>query len=99
MRTRDPHLTARGRAASCQVDHALLGEDLVFASEIKALKQHPQWSFAVDHDAISSFLREGYIRAPRTGIDGVLKQEPGTVLRITAEDVRARRLPAARHYW
>lgn len=56
----------------CEVDGSLL-----FASEIKALLQHPQLSGSIDRRALSDFLSLKYVPAPRTLFAGVSSLPPG----------------------
>ena len=42
------------------------GRDLVFASELKALVTHPEWSSTLDRAALTAFMRYSYVPAPST---------------------------------
>lgn len=53
-----------------------------FASELKALRQHPDWTPRIRSDAVASFMRHNYIPAPHTVYEGVFKLEPGTILTL-----------------
>ena len=53
---------------------------LVFASELKALKTLPGWRGELDRDALSAFLRYGYVPTPMSIYRGVHKLAPGTLL-------------------
>jgi asparagine synthase (glutamine-hydrolysing) len=89
----------RDRLGKKPLYFAQVGPDLVFGSEVRALAAHPQWQFVPDREALLEFLRRGYIPAPRTGLLGVAKLEPGTILTLTAADVRQHSLPPAKPYW
>ena len=56
------------------------GKHLLFASQIKALKQHPAFEATIDRDALSLFMRHNYVPGPFSIYRGVRKQKPGTVL-------------------
>jgi asparagine synthase (glutamine-hydrolysing) len=58
---------------------------LVFASELKTLKTVPGWRGEIDDDALSAFLRYGYVPAPMSIYRGVKKLMPGTLLEYRAE--------------
>ena len=90
---------ARDRLGKKPLYFALLGEHLVFASEIKAFSVHPDWSFSAERGVLQSFLRHGYIPGPRTGIVGVSKVEAGTVQWVRPKDLQSRRLSPSRRYW
>lgn len=53
---------------------------LVFASELKALKALPDWHGEIDRDALSAFLRYGYVPTPMSIYRGIHKLAPGTLL-------------------
>lgn len=53
-----------------------------FASELKALRQHPGWTPRIRPEAVASFMRHNYIPAPHTIYQGVFKLEPGTILTL-----------------
>jgi asparagine synthase (glutamine-hydrolysing) len=76
------------------------GGALVFGSELKALRAHPDWRGEIDRDALTAYFRLGYVPAPVSIYRDVSKVPPGTVLRVTPADLRAPGLPApARPYW
>lgn len=54
----------------------------MFASELKALRQHPGWTPRIRAEAVASFMRHNYIPAPHTIYHGVFKLEPGTILTL-----------------
>ena len=68
---------------------------LIFGSELKALRAHPAFTAGVDRDALTLFMRLGYIPAPHTIDRGIRKLPPGTlaVLRAPAAE------PDIRPYW
>jgi asparagine synthase (glutamine-hydrolysing) len=53
---------------------------LVFASELKALKTLPDWQGEIDRDALSAFLRYGYVPTPMSIYRGIRKLALGTLL-------------------
>ncbi len=55
------------------------GAALLFGSELKALRAHPQFNPALNHEAVALYLRFGYVPAPRTIYQHVHKLQPGTV--------------------
>jgi asparagine synthase (glutamine-hydrolysing) len=61
------------------------GTHVVFASELRALRRHPQLREQVDRVALAAHLRYGYVPAPRTILAGVAKLGPGELLRIDAD--------------
>jgi asparagine synthase (glutamine-hydrolysing) len=56
------------------------GGHLVFASEIHALRAHPEIDLEVDREALSEYLACLYVPAPRTIHAGIRKLPPGHTL-------------------
>jgi asparagine synthase (glutamine-hydrolysing) len=67
---------------------------LLFASELKALHQHPDWRPEVEAAAIASFLRFGYVPAPQSIYRDTFKLEPGSLLTIADGNE-----PRIERYW
>ena len=67
---------------------------LLFGSELKALHAHPDFSPAIDRNAVASYLRHTYVPAPHTIYEQVHKLEPGRILVHDAETG-----PRTKVYW
>jgi asparagine synthase (glutamine-hydrolysing) len=70
------------------------GRLFLFASELKALHQHPDWQPVIDRDAVAAFMRFGYVPAPFSIYRDVYKLEPGTILTVAAAGE-----PRIERYW
>ena len=70
---------ARDRMGEKPLYWGWAGEDIVFASELKALRAHPQCSSAMSHAAVQEFIGFSYVPAPLSILEGVFKLEPGTI--------------------
>ncbi|MGO8746997.1 MAG: asparagine synthase (glutamine-hydrolyzing) [Thermoguttaceae bacterium] len=68
---------------------------LLFASELKALRQYPGFDAAIDRDALALFLRHNYIPAPWSIYRGIRKLPPGTWLSISPDESHPDPVP----YW
>lgn len=66
------------------------GQDLAFASELKAFYRLPGFDGAVDGDLLSAYLAHRFVPAPFTLVRGVTKLEPGQTLRVRADGRRER---------
>ena len=66
----------------------------LFASELKALRAHPDWQAAIDGDAVAAYLRFGYVPSPHCIYGDTHKQEPGTVLAVVGAGE-----PVVTRYW
>jgi asparagine synthase (glutamine-hydrolysing) len=71
---------ARDRLGIKPLHYAVVGQQLIFASELKCLLSVPSISFDVDVAALVDYLRFEYVPTPRTMIRGVSKLAPGHTL-------------------
>ena len=72
---------ARDRFGQKPLFYAEAGGELIFASEIKALRCHPALANALpDFDALRLFLMMEYIPGTATGMDGIKEVPPGHLL-------------------
>jgi len=61
-------------------------ELLLFGSELKALKAHPNFNAHINRDAITLLLRHNYIPAPYSIYQGIKKLMPGHLLEIDLQN-------------
>jgi len=54
----------------------------IFASEIKAIQQHPKFDRTISADGVSLYLQQGYIQAPFSIYENLHKLDPGSFLEI-----------------
>lgn len=73
---------ARDRMGEKPLYWGWAGPDLVFGSELKALRAHPDCPREVCREALAQYLRFMYVPAPRSIHPGVYKLEPGTILTV-----------------
>jgi asparagine synthase (glutamine-hydrolysing) len=94
---RDTHtlLLARDPVGEKPLYYGWVGRAFVFASELKAIRAHPEFRAEVDRDVLALFLRHGYVPAPYSIYRGIRKLPPGTCLRLTAGS----REPGIACYW
>jgi len=70
-------LLARDRFGKKPLHYALSSTGIVFASEIKALLQHPQVSRDIDFRSMHKYLSYEYVPAPASIFRAIRKVEPG----------------------
>ena len=68
--------------------------EFVFASEIKALLEHPAVPRRLNADAIPGYLTFGYVSTPNTFFEGIFSVPPGQVMTVN-QDLRV----SAEPYW
>jgi len=93
-RNRQLHL-ARDRAGEKPLYYGLQKGALVFGSELKALRAHPDFEAGIDREALALYLRHSYIPAPHTIYKGVYKLPAGAVVTISASGS----MTPPRPYW
>jgi asparagine synthase (glutamine-hydrolysing) len=59
------------------------GRDLIFGSELKALRCHPKFDRTIDRVALKAFAARTYIPAPRSIYRNIFKLPPGTNLTLS----------------
>ena len=74
-------LLARDRFGKKPLYYCVLGDSLLYASELKSLLQHPQCPSSLDLESLSRYLALEYVPAPRSIFDGVNKLPGGHILR------------------
>ena len=75
---------ARDRFGEKPLYYGRVGRDFLFASELKALRLHPDFAAPIDREALALFAARGYVPTPRSIFQGITKLEPGTILAVRA---------------
>jgi asparagine synthase (glutamine-hydrolysing) len=73
------------------------GKTLLFGSELKTLRAHPDFQGEINRDALTLFLRHNYIPAPHTIYRGYSKLLPASILTIQPD--RQPGEETAKIYW
>jgi asparagine synthase (glutamine-hydrolysing) len=73
---------SRDRAGEKPLYYGWIGQTLLFASELKALHQYPDFRGEIDRGALAVYLRHNYIPAPHSIYKSIYKLTPGTLLAI-----------------
>ncbi|TKB73879.1 MAG: asparagine synthase (glutamine-hydrolyzing) [Nitrospira sp.] len=87
---------ARDRFGEKPLYYGWMGKTFLFASELKALRAHPDFKGDIDRDVLALYFRYGYIPAPYSIYRGISKILPGTVLTLTPETGSP---PTVTPYW
>ena len=84
---------ARDRFGEKPLYYGRAGNEFLFASELKAIRAHPDFSGTIDRESLSVFAARGYVPAPRSIFQEISKLEPGTILTVDGGDATIER------YW
>ena len=90
---------ARDRIGEKPLYFGVLQGTLVFGSELKALIKFPQITFAVNPQAVASFMRVGYVPEPHSIYESISKVPAGTFVTFSKQDVERNILPPPQSYW
>jgi asparagine synthase (glutamine-hydrolysing) len=82
---------ARDRLGVKPLYYAVLPGGLVFASELKAMLEHPGIARELDMDALSAYLTHDWVPAPRSIVKAVRKLPPGHRLVYARGEARVER--------
>lgn len=85
-RERQLHLV-RDRFGEKPLYYGWAGRDLIFASELKALRCHPNFDRAIDRTALRAYTARTYIPAPRSIYRKIFKLPPGCILTLSSADL------------
>lgn len=89
----------RDRVGEKPLYYGLWNGTLVFASELRALREAPGFSGDVDRDALALMLRYNALPAPYSIHSGISKLPAGSWLRVRERDLRDGRLPQPEAFW
>jgi asparagine synthase (glutamine-hydrolysing) len=88
----------RDRMGEKPLYYGRCGDAFVFASELKALHDVPGWTGTIDRNALTLFLRHGYVPRPYSIYADIRKLTPGTLLAVD-RNFTAGQLPSPEPYW
>ena len=79
---------ARDRFGEKPLYYGRAGKEFLFASELKAIRAHPDFAGTIDREALRIFAARGYVPAPRSIFQEISKLEPGTILTVDGAQER-----------
>lgn len=96
----DKSLTlARDRFGEKPLYFGWQGKSLLFASDLAAIKTHPDFRNVVDRKSLNLLLRYNSIPAPFSIFEGIKKLEPGRYIIFKKSDISNRVIPDTVTYW
>lgn len=95
---------ARDRMGEKPLYYGWVNDFLLFGSELKALRAHPEWQGKISRSSLAKYMQFGYVPAPHTIYEGIFKLMPGTFLQIPlvldiAEAIQSARNLKPKKYW
>jgi len=82
---------ARDHLGIKPIYHVTIGTQFLFASEIKALLQHPACPREVELEALAELFTFRYVPSPKTLFRGILKLPPAHFLKASCEGLQIQR--------
>jgi asparagine synthase (glutamine-hydrolysing) len=90
-------LLARDRMGEKPLYYGWQSGTLLFGSELKALRIHPNFQNEIDKSVLPAYFRHGYIPAPWSIWKGIRKLQPGTWISFSIKNINE--LPKPTTYW
>ena len=78
---------ARDRIGEKPLYYGHINNSFVFSSELKALKEYPNFNNKIDRDALKTYFQLLYIPAPKTIYKDIFKLKPGHYLSIPLDKI------------
>ncbi len=75
---------ARDRVGKKPLYYGWCAGTLLFGSELKALRAHPEFDHEIDRDALAHFVRYGWISEPLSIYRHIRKLQPGACITVSA---------------
>ncbi len=75
------------------------GGTFLFGSELKGLRQHPQFDPQINRQSLALYLRHNYMPGPYSIYQHIHKLPPGTILTLTQSQLQQHQLPAPQLFW
>jgi asparagine synthase (glutamine-hydrolysing) len=90
---------ARDRLGEKPLYYGWADGQLVFGSELKALRSLPRFDTSVDDESLALYLRHTFVPHPRTIFRGARMLPPGSLLEITIPNAGAATCPDPAPWW
>ena len=75
-------ILVRDRFGEKPIYYCNLNDNLIFGSELKALKAHPAWVGRIDKDSLNMYLKYSYVPSPKSIYKDVYKVNPGSYIKF-----------------
>lgn len=85
----------RDRLGEKPLYYGFNNSSLLFSSELSSFRAFPGFKGEIDRNALSAYLRRGYVNAPNSIYKDVCKLEPGTTIKFSSGSIIPEFIP----YW
>lgn len=89
----------RDRIGEKPLYYGFQGEQLIFASELKAFEVHSHFEKKLNTEAAVGFLSRSYVPKNLSIYENIYKVIPGTILEFTFENIQKQTIPEPIIYW
>ena len=90
---------ARDRMGEKPLYYGWAGKQLLFGSELKALRAHPRFDRSVDRSALTLLLRHNCVPGPYSIYEGIAKLPPAHWVTFSRATLNPGAMPQPRAYW
>lgn len=87
----------RDRVGKKPLYYGCCNDTFLFGSELKALKQHPDFDAEIDRDALAQFIQFGWLNGPNTIYRHINKLPAGSYIKVKQSNLHMS--PAPVSYW
>ena len=79
--------------------YAKIKKGILFGSELKAIKAHPDFNPVISQSSLGAYLRYNYVPAPDTIYKNTWKLKPGNIIHFTQYDISNENFKESLCYW
>lgn len=88
----------RDRFGEKPIYYCNINSNLIFGSELKALKAHPAWTGKIDKDSLNLYLKYSYIPSPKSIYKNVYKVKPGSYVKFKLDNNQCKEILQKKWY-
>tara|TARA_B110000444_G_scaffold201148_1_gene192908 strand:+ start:4612 stop:6555 length:1944 start_codon:yes stop_codon:yes gene_type:complete len=91
-------ILVRDRFGEKPIYYSNLNDNLIFGSELKALKAHPAWVGKIDKDSLNMYLKYSYVPSPKSIYKDVYKVNPGSYIKFKTNNNQCKEILKKKWY-
>jgi len=91
-------ILVRDRFGEKPIYYSNLNDNLIFGSELKALKAHPAWVGKIDKDSLNMYLKYSYVPSPKSIYKDVYKVNPGSYIKFKTDNNQCKEILKKKWY-